>query len=90
MIIVASLDKPFSYTAKGTVRRQAIIKEYEAEIDAAYAAVEESSQDDIAVPADWSIPNVTDFVREVVIRTMKRSISAVSDSADLFEMGLDR
>ena len=90
MIIVTSPDRPFTYTAKGSLRRQAIIKEYEAEINAAYAAVEESSQENIPSPTDWSILNVTDFVREVVLRTMKRNTSALSDNADLFEMGLDR
>ena len=90
MIIVTSPDKPFSYTAKGSLRRQAIIKEYDAEIDAAYAAVEESSQENIAAPTEWNILNVSDFVREVVLRTMKRNTDSLSDNADLFEMGLDR
>lgn len=33
MILIAQPTKPFSYTAKSTVRRQAVIKEYAAEID---------------------------------------------------------
>ena len=90
MIIVASPDKPFSYTAKGSLRRQAIINEYEAEIDATYAAVEESSQENISAPTDWSVTNVINFVREVVLRTMKGNTSALNDDVDLFEMGLDR
>lgn len=90
MIIVTSPSKPFTYTAKGSVRRLAIIKEYEAEIDAAYAAVNESSQDDIPAPLSWNLSSTKQFVRQVVGNTMKTGGKVASDDVDLFQMGLDR
>ncbi|KAI0070275.1 acetyl-CoA synthetase-like protein [Panus rudis PR-1116 ss-1] len=39
MILVVKPSKPFAYTVKNTARRQAIINEYESEIDALYARV---------------------------------------------------
>lgn len=39
MILVTSPKKPFMYTAKKTARRQAIVMEYDEEIDALCAAV---------------------------------------------------
>ena len=41
MIIVSSPSKPFTYTAKSTPRRSAIINEYKPDIDALYATVED-------------------------------------------------
>ncbi|KAH8110862.1 acetyl-CoA synthetase-like protein [Phellopilus nigrolimitatus] len=89
MIIVASPSKPFPLTGKGTVRRQVTIKEYDDEIEAAYKAVDESAQDNIVGPENWSQPQVTEFVREIVLQTMKKENGAVADDADLFEHGLD-
>lgn len=50
MVIVASLSKPFTYTGKGTPRRNAVLNAYEPEIEQAYAAVEESSQTTLTLP----------------------------------------
>src|SRR5487761_708862 len=47
MIIVASPAKPFVYTAKMTARRQAILKDYDEEINTLYDVVEQTSQVDI-------------------------------------------
>ncbi len=87
MIIVASPKKPFSYTAKNTARRLALINEYDAEIDALYAAVDESTQADLSPPSTWDLPSATTFVREVVNRVLKDS---VGDNDDLFQKGCDR
>ena len=54
MITVSTPEKPFTYTAKNTPRRHAIIREYEPEIDALYAAVDESTQADIEPPHSWN------------------------------------
>ncbi|PSR71637.1 hypothetical protein PHLCEN_2v12490 [Hermanssonia centrifuga] len=86
MIIVASPKKPFSYTAKNTARRLALINEYDAEIDALYAAVDESTQADLSPPSTWDLPSATTFVREVVNRVLKDS---VGDNDDLFQKGCD-
>ncbi|KAH8110877.1 acetyl-CoA synthetase-like protein [Phellopilus nigrolimitatus] len=89
MILVASPSKPFALTGKGTLRRQIIIKEYDSEIDAAYKAVDESAQDHIVGPEDWTLSHTTEFVRQIVLQTMKKENGAIADDADLFEHGLD-
>ena len=47
MIIASTPSKPFMYTAKNTARRQAILSTYEAEINALYVAVDETTQSDL-------------------------------------------
>ncbi|THH03938.1 hypothetical protein EW145_g5884 [Phellinidium pouzarii] len=89
MILITSPSKPLLYTPKVTLRRQPTIDQYAAEIDAIYAAVDESTQGDIAGPADWSQSNAVEFVRQVVEKTMKKSGRGIFDEADLFEFGLD-
>ncbi|KAH8110846.1 acetyl-CoA synthetase-like protein [Phellopilus nigrolimitatus] len=74
---------------KEALRRQVTIKEYDDEIETAYKAVDESAQDNIVGPENWSQPQVTEFVREIVLQTMKKENGAVADDADLFEHGLD-
>lgn len=90
MIIVTSPFKPLIYTAKGTIRRQATINDYAEEIDAVYASVDESSQDEIPGPSEWSLVPVIEFVRNVVEHTIDMKGEMVSDDTDLFEFGLDR
>ena len=87
MIIVASPTKPFAYTAKNTARRQAIIADYDPEIEDLYTAVAETTQADIPPPKDWSISESTRFVRDVVARVLK---NPVQDTDDLFQKGCDR
>ncbi|TFY80855.1 hypothetical protein EWM64_g3157 [Hericium alpestre] len=86
MIIVASPSKPFQYTAKMTARRQAIIKDYDQEINAVYIAVDQSSQSDILVPAEWTPVPTLNFVQQTVGKVMKQT---VADDADLFLYGCD-
>lgn len=87
MILVSSPSKPFTYTAKNTARRQAIIAEYAAEIDALYAEVQKTTQPHIALPAEWTRENVLGFVRVIVTEVMER---AIGDTVDMFESGCDR
>ncbi|KZT01340.1 acetyl-CoA synthetase-like protein [Laetiporus sulphureus 93-53] len=86
MILVSKPSKPFTYTAKNTARRQAVIDDYEEEINAAYDLVEESTQSSIPPPRRWDIVTTTKFVRAVV---SKISVHHVQDSDDLFEHGCD-
>ncbi|KAH9912112.1 acetyl-CoA synthetase-like protein [Fomitopsis serialis] len=86
MIIVAKPDKPFSYTAKGTVRRGAVIQQYEDEIDALYDIVDAGSQSSVAPPVSWDITTATDFVRKTVAHILKR---CPRDGDDLFQHGCD-
>jgi hypothetical protein len=87
MVLVESSAKPFTYTAKNTPRRQAIINEYEPEIDAAYQAVRESSQTDVPSPEEWDEISILHFVRAIVQRVMGKE---VGDDVNLFEHGCDR
>lgn len=87
MIIVAKPSKPFTYTAKSTARRQAVIADYEDEINAVYDKVEESTQSNIPPPAQWDVVSTTDFVRAVVNKVLRQT---VNDDDDLFEHGCDR
>ena len=82
MIMVAKPTKPFSYTAKGTVRRGAVIKDYEEEIDALYQLVEESTQADIPLPPQWNKGAALEFTRAVVERVVGRQIA---DDVDMFQ-----
>ena len=90
MITVTSPSKPFTYNAKGTIRRRASIKEYQDEISAAYDAVKESSQENITAPTGWYNGETKRYVREVVQKTMKAKGQGVEDDVYLFEGGLDR
>lgn len=90
MILVTSPSKPILYTPKGTTRRKATLEQYAEEIDALYAAVDESGQDDISGPAEWTLESTLDFTRKVVARMIKKSSKELVDTSDLFESGLDR
>jgi long-subunit acyl-CoA synthetase (AMP-forming) len=46
MVLVASPSKPFAYTVKMNPRRQAILKEYDNEINTLYDGIEQTSQFD--------------------------------------------
>jgi hypothetical protein len=87
MILVASSAKPFTYTAKGTARRQAVINSYETEIEALYAAVDETTQSHVQPPATWSHNDTLEFVRAIVSKVVKQP---VGDTDDLFQHGCDR
>ena len=88
MILVTSSNKPFSFTAKGTPRRQAIINEYEEEINQLYDSIEESAQIDISAPDRWTAQSTYTFVRSVVLHVIKGR--DITDDDDLFEHGGDR
>ena len=87
MITVSTPDKPFTYTAKNTPRRHAIIREYEPEIDALYAAVDESTQADIEPPHSWNFASAKEFVKAVIKRVLDHDIA---ETQDLFHSGCDR
>ncbi|KAJ3532133.1 hypothetical protein NM688_g7469 [Phlebia brevispora] len=87
MITVSAPEKPFTYTAKNTPRRHAIIREYEPEIEALYAAVDESTQADLVPPPSWNAASAKAFVRAVVTRVLDHDLA---DTDDLFHSGCDR
>jgi hypothetical protein len=87
MIIVASPSKPFVHTAKMTARRQAILKDYDLEINALYDTVEKTSQVDIPIPTEWTPSQSLDYVRRVIHKVMTQK---VADDVDIFLHGCDR
>ncbi|KAJ3540826.1 hypothetical protein NM688_g6172 [Phlebia brevispora] len=84
MIICSSPSKPFTYTSKNTARRQAVIREYEEEIDALYRSLDTASLK-VALPAAWDQASTEAFVRDVVTKALRRH---VEDNADIFRFGL--
>lgn len=85
--MLALPHKPFTYTGKGTARRQAIINDYAAEIDALYKANESTTHTELQPPAEWSEAGTRAFVRSVVHKALGRF---VDDGADVFQFGCDR
>ncbi|KAK0451172.1 NRPS-like enzyme [Desarmillaria tabescens] len=86
MIIVANPVKPFEFTTKGSLRRQAVLKAYEQEIESLYKTVDEVSQTDVVIPQLWTLRNVVTMVRDIVTAVFERKIG---DSDDIFLAGGD-
>lgn len=86
MILVSSPTKPFTYTAKGTARRHAVINGYAEEIDTLYRSLG-TVPSDVPAPTTWDEGNVRDFVHALVKNVLKRDIE---DRADIFRYGCDR
>ncbi|KAF7349949.1 Acetyl-CoA synthetase-like protein [Mycena venus] len=86
MIIVAKPSKPFTYTAKMTVRRGAVIAEYEEEIDILYNTVDESTTLNIPPLVNWRADSVRNFVRAAILSVLN---VRVGDEDDIFQHGCD-
>ena len=87
MILVASPTKPFTFTGKGSVRRPAILREYEPEIQACYDAVENLDNTEVKSLNGLDDNQILEFVRQAVSDVLKQT---VGDNDDLFQFGCDR
>ena len=87
MILVSSPQKPFVLTAKLTARRQAVIADYEPEIDALYDAVAETAQAVKYFPEEWTEQSSLEFARNLVGSVLK---IPVKDDDDIFQCSCDR
>lgn len=87
MILVSKPEKPFDYTAKFTVRRQAMITLYEPEIEALYKNVDETSLTGLHPPSKWDSSTTLEFVRRVVTTVVRGDLT---NEEDLFQRGCDR
>ncbi|KAJ3528018.1 hypothetical protein NM688_g8049 [Phlebia brevispora] len=85
LILIAAPEKPFTYTAKATARRQAVLRDYEDEIEALYRAVDSTSSK-IPPPSEWDEDGTREFIRTVVTTVLRRH---VEDGADIFRFGCD-
>ncbi len=87
MILVAKPSKPFEFTAKGTLRRNAILKAYEQEIEDLYKTVDDASQTNIVIPQLWTQKNIKIMIRDIVTTFVQRKLD---DTDDIFVAGGDR
>ncbi|KAJ7449030.1 hypothetical protein B0H11DRAFT_2079260 [Mycena galericulata] len=76
----------FTYTAKMTVRRQAVIADYEDEILALYETVEETTSRNIPPLVDWDVASILDFVRNAIHNVTGKDLG---DDEDIFQHGCD-
>ncbi|KIJ30327.1 hypothetical protein M422DRAFT_784036 [Sphaerobolus stellatus SS14] len=83
MVMVTIPSKPFQYTEKGSMRRAAILRLYEQEIDDFYMRAEQRILSNVELPADWSFNGILNFVRN----TLSSQGLGVQDSEDVFHHG---
>ncbi|KAF8898448.1 acetyl-CoA synthetase-like protein [Infundibulicybe gibba] len=86
MTVVSKPTKPFHYTAKSSVRRQATITDYKTEIEELYETYEASAQSTIPPPSQWDIESTTSFIRSLVLKILTHTLA---DGDDIFEHGCD-
>ncbi|KAJ6464064.1 hypothetical protein C8R45DRAFT_1025143 [Mycena sanguinolenta] len=86
MILLPSPNKPFTYTAKMTVRRQAVIADYDDEIATLYETVAETTALNIPPLNAWDQNSILDFVRDAIHNVMAKN---VGDDEDIFQHGCD-
>ena len=87
MVTFSIPSKPFTYTAKGTTRRQTVISDYASEIDALYATAKQQSSYDIPLPSAWNYDETLVYVRQLVTSVLGHQIA---DGVDMFQYGCDR
>lgn len=82
---IASKDKPFKKTPKGSIQRRLVINDYTDEINAIYDRPDGQYMEE--VPQDATLEEITKYVRKVVSHLL--SVEQVSEKTDIFSMGLD-
>ncbi|KAG8977783.1 hypothetical protein FRB93_011765 [Tulasnella sp. JGI-2019a] len=77
-------------TVKNTIIRKATLALYEFEIEACYAAMNNSvkAARDIPLPATWNDKDISKFMCQLVAKVMERD-EPPFDEDDLFQNGLD-
>ena len=88
------VDRPFPRTSKGTVQRQAALRDLEAEINAIYDEFDRMVTTDWAQPPiSWDEEGIRAFVNRVIDGTVgsgREKGSKVNPERDLFSQGCDR
>ncbi|KAH9946535.1 hypothetical protein B0H21DRAFT_822721 [Amylocystis lapponica] len=88
MILVGDPERPFPRAAKGTVVRKQTLALYEADIDALYKTVEDSTDaKGILPPPSWTEAAVEAWLAEHAASIIDKKISI--PTVDLFEHGFD-
>lgn len=83
LVLVASPEKGFELTDKGTVRRQATLESYDVEINAAYDQLE-AGMLAASLPEEGDLDGIKTYIRASVEALLKKKIA---DDADLFASG---
>lgn len=85
-ISLASQDKPFKKTPKGTTMRRAAIQDYEKEIDAIYAAGLDDDLD-IFLPETIDQEGVAEYIRQIFCHVL--DTTEIENTQDIYSAGLD-
>ncbi|EFQ99792.1 hypothetical protein MGYG_02804 [Nannizzia gypsea CBS 118893] len=88
MVILATPEKPFMFTSKGSIMRQATYQLYEAEIDELYA--KDKSSDDISVAefhGQADSTTVKSLLQETFRATLRPIQGELHDDTDIFHLG---
>jgi thioester reductase-like protein len=89
-ILIASSQKPFHYTPKGSVSRERTLAIYDREIEELYAVLEDVSTSNVKTPVSWTEQNASSYVKAVVAEVMGLDRpDGPDDSEDLFIQGCD-
>ncbi|TFK37245.1 hypothetical protein BDQ12DRAFT_214647 [Crucibulum laeve] len=86
MILVVCPEEPFETTAKGTVRRQAILTKYTLEIENIYAKVDDATLSGIPPLRSHDISDISTFVKGVVTEILQQQIN---EDDNIFRFGAD-
>ncbi|KAJ7659105.1 hypothetical protein DFH06DRAFT_1472553 [Mycena polygramma] len=87
MIILATPSRPLQLTAKGTPRRQMILEDYAADIDAAYVAFDRSGT--ATGPPAHEVISMVEAL-EIVRGHVRTNIGlSISDNENIFDAGAD-
>lgn len=85
-ITFASKEKPFKSTPKGTIQRRAVVRDYEKEIDALYAAGQEDDLETF-LPETFSHESVMGLIRQIVSRVLEKD--EIESTQDFYSVGMD-
>lgn len=85
-ILVKEPNALFPKTDKGTVIRPAFIKQFQADIDAYYARLDEVTE---FTGEDLTEPEIRQLVRSIVAKELQIDETTLADDADFFNMSLD-
>lgn len=85
-IALASRDKPFATTPKGSTQRRLVADSYKDEIDALYARPDVEDLP-FALPPSPTMEDIVLFVRSLVLHVS--GVNSCEDDDDLYNVGLD-
>lgn len=85
-IAVASRDKPFATTPKGSTQRRIVTDDYKDEIEHIYSLPDVQDLS-FQLPSSPSLPIIVDFVRDIVFHVS--DITSCANDDDLYNIGLD-